>query len=96
MLRTLQTRRSSLSTGRPPRTKLLAIVAALAMLVPIGIGLGNGQGRLLQRRLTVHAEGRGQAARPRSASLWLPATSGGVELAASTPAPVVQLAAIAG
>jgi hypothetical protein len=42
MLRTLQTRRSSLSTGRPPRTKLLAIVAALALLVPIGIGLGNG------------------------------------------------------
>jgi hypothetical protein len=42
MLRTLQTRRSSLSTGRPRRTKLLAIVAALALLVPIGIGLGNG------------------------------------------------------
>jgi len=42
MLRSLQAQRSSLSTGRPPRTKLLAIVAALALLVPIGIGLGNG------------------------------------------------------
>src|SRR6476659_8875021 len=42
MLRTLQTRRSGLSTGRSPRMKLLAIVAALALLVPIGIGLGNG------------------------------------------------------
>ena len=41
MLRMLQTRRSGLRTGRSPRMKLLAIVAALALLVPIGIGLGG-------------------------------------------------------
>jgi Protein of unknown function (DUF4230) len=41
MLRTLQTVRSGPRTGRPRRTKLLAMVAALALLVPIGIGLGN-------------------------------------------------------
>jgi hypothetical protein len=41
MLRTLQRIRSGPSTGRSPRTKLLAIVAALALLVPIGIGLGS-------------------------------------------------------
>ena len=41
MLRTLQRIRSGPSTGRSPRTKLLAIVATLALLVPIGIGLGS-------------------------------------------------------
>ncbi len=41
MLRTLQRIRSGPSTGRSPRTKLLAIVAALALLLPIGIGLGS-------------------------------------------------------
>jgi hypothetical protein len=46
-------------------------------------GLGAGYGRLRQRRLTVRASGRGQAARPRSASLWLPAADGGVELEAT-------------
>ncbi len=46
-----------------------------------GIGTGStaGQGRLQQRRLTVRAEGRGQAARPRTATVWLPAVGGGIE-----------------
>ena len=55
-------------------------------------GLGAGYGRLRHRRLTVQAEGRGQAARPRSATLLLPAADGGVELAAS----VMQFPAVAG
>ena len=46
-------------------------------------GLGAGYGRLRQRRLTVRASGRGQAARPRSASVLLPAADGGVELEAA-------------
>jgi len=41
-------------------------------------GIGAGYGRLRQRRITVTAEGRGQAARPRSAQLWLPMAGGGV------------------
>jgi hypothetical protein len=40
-------------------------------------GIGEGYGRLRQRRVTVNVEGRGQAARPRSAQLWLPAAGGG-------------------
>ena len=52
----------------------------------IGTGSDAGQGRLRQRRITVLAEGRGQAARPRSATLWLPAQAGGAEPAA----PVVR------
>jgi hypothetical protein len=54
-------------------------------------GIGDGFGRLRARRVEVTAEGRGAAARPRSAELWLPATGGGVEIA--TPlAPVIELA----
>src|SRR5664279_660832 len=55
------------------------------------VGIGNGTGRLRGRRVDVHAEGRGQAARPRSASLWLPAAGGGVETAEPT-ARVIELA----
>jgi hypothetical protein len=57
-------------------------------------GLGSGHGRLKRRLITVSAEGRGQAARPRTASLWLPAANGGVELAATT-ATVQQLPRLA-
>jgi hypothetical protein len=53
-------------------------------------GLGAGYGRLRQRRLTVRASGRGQAARPRSASVLLPAAAGGVEL---EPAPILSFPA---
>ena len=54
-------------------------------------GIGPGTGRLRARQVDVSAEGRGHAARPRSATLWLPAAGGGV---ATVPAvaPVVQLA----
>jgi hypothetical protein len=48
-------------------------------------GIGNGYGRLRRRQVTVVAEGRGQAARPRSTTLWLPAATGGVEPLADQP-----------
>jgi hypothetical protein len=54
-------------------------------------GIGAGTGRLRARRVDVTAGGRGQAARTRSTSLWLPADGGGIEEA--TPlAPVIDLA----
>jgi hypothetical protein len=52
-------------------------------------GIGTGSGRLRARRVEVTASGRGQAARPRSAQLWLPAPAGGV---AAPLAPVIDLA----
>jgi hypothetical protein len=54
-------------------------------------GIGTGTGRLRARQVDITAEGRGQAARPRSATLWLPAAGGGV---GSVPAlaAVVKLA----
>jgi hypothetical protein len=54
-------------------------------------GIGEGTGRLRARRLVVHADGRGQAARPRSTTLWLPADGGGV-CTAEQLAPVIELA----
>lgn len=54
-------------------------------------GIGEGTGRLRARRLVVHADGRGPAARPRSSSLWLPADGGGIR-AAEDLAPVIELA----
>lgn len=42
------------------------------------VGLGQGWGHLRGRRVEVVAEGRGAAARPRRAELWLPAPGGGV------------------
>lgn len=41
-------------------------------------GLGAGNGHLAARRVTISAEGRRQAARPRSIQVWLPAPVGGV------------------
>lgn len=56
-------------------------------------GLDAGTGRLRARRVDVTANGRGQAARPRSASLWLPADGGGIDLVTEAPlAPVIDLA----
>jgi hypothetical protein len=63
-------------------------------------GIGAGTGRLRARRVEVCAEGRGSAARARSASLWLPAAGGGVEAAdrvdtgrpSAALAPVIDLA----
>lgn len=40
-------------------------------------GLGQGRGRLRRRLLTVAARGRGAAARPREATVWLPTPVGG-------------------
>jgi hypothetical protein len=54
-------------------------------------GIGEGTGRLRARRLVVHADGRGQAARPRSSSLWLPADGGGIRVAEDL-ARVIELA----
>ncbi len=54
-------------------------------------GLGDGTGRLRARQLEVLASGRGQSARPCSASLWLPADGGGA-VAATPLAPVIELA----
>ncbi|MDT4997302.1 MAG: hypothetical protein QOD45_1370 [Pseudonocardiales bacterium] len=61
-------------------------------------GLGSagtgGSGRLRARRVTVTAEGRGTAARPRSVQLWLPRADGSVAVAEDDRplAPVVDLA----
>ena len=41
-------------------------------------GVGQGAGPLRARRMEVLAEGRGAAARPRRARLWLPTPEGGV------------------
>jgi hypothetical protein len=49
-------------------------------------GIGSGYGRLRARQVTVVAEGRGQAARRRTATLWLPTPSGGVEPCDTAPA----------
>lgn len=61
-------------------------------------GIGDGFGRLRARRLTVTAQGRGRAARPRSAALWLPAAGGGASQASgvSAPATVVPLSRAGG
>ncbi len=62
-------------------------------------GIGQGYGRLRRRRLRVEATGRGAHARPRSATLWLPAAGGGVaavEQPVLTPvAPLAPLAPVA-
>ena len=53
-------------------------------------GPADGTGRLRARRVEVSAGGRGPAARPRTARLWLPADGGGVDPVLETPlAPVV-------
>ncbi len=55
-------------------------------------GIENGHGRLRTRRLQVQAEGRGVAARPRSADLWLPSEAGGAE-ASPAGATIIALSA---
>jgi hypothetical protein len=62
-------------------------------------GIGEGYGRLRRRQVTVTADGRGQAARPRSTQLWLPAATGGIdstETVASMPSvpAVVSVASV--
>ncbi|MFJ2191555.1 hypothetical protein ACIOJE_27100 [Kitasatospora sp. NPDC087861] len=48
------------------------------------IGLGDGWGQLDGRRVEVRASGRGSAARPRRAELWLPDGAGGVSPATAS------------
>lgn len=48
-------------------------------------GIGLGYGRLRQRQITVTAIGRGSAARGRTARLWLPTATGGVEPVMTQP-----------
>src|SRR3954467_9730570 len=55
------------------------------------VGIGEGTGRLRARQVEVSAGGRGPAARPRIATLWLPADGGGLAEAAPL-APVIDLA----
>ena len=52
-------------------------------------GLGPGHGHLRARRVEVQATGRGAAARPRSAVLWLPGPTGRVEAAGSVTQPAL-------
>ncbi len=54
-------------------------------------GIGAGSGRLRARQVEVAVGGRGTAARPRTASLWLPAEGGGITETAPL-APVIDLA----
>lgn len=51
------------------------------------VGLGRGWGRLRARRVEVAVGGRGSAALPRRAALWLPHPDGGVAPAEPTGAP---------
>lgn len=51
-------------------------------------GLDDGHGHLRARKLRVTRAGRGEAAQPRRADLWLPATDGGVEQATAPVEPI--------
>jgi hypothetical protein len=64
-----------------------AVDVRLAVVASTWEGIGDGHGRLLARRVEVEATGRGAAARPRRATLWLPAPGGGAEAfsGAATP-----------
>src|SRR6266567_2542780 len=65
----------------PGDVRRLAARARTRDTVLVPFLTGEGYGRLRQRRVTVNVEGRGQAARPRSAQLWLPAAGGGIDSA---------------
>jgi hypothetical protein len=56
-------------------------------------GIGSGHGRLQQRRLLLHANGRGAAARPRSSTVWLP-DRGGATGPAESPVSAISTARI--
>ena len=59
-------------------------------------GIGTGTGRLTARKVEVRAEGRGANARPRAATLWLPARGGGAQLADDRPVATVSALPVAG
>lgn len=52
-------------------------------------GLGAGWGHLRGRRVTVEAAGRGAAARPRRAGLWLPGADGSIAAVEPAAEPVL-------
>jgi hypothetical protein len=55
-------------------------------------GIGDGHGRLARRRVQVSVEGRGQAARAREVTLWLPGDRGAVQPCDDAVASVVEIA----
>ncbi len=63
----------------------------LTVEAPAWHGLGQGHGYLRARLVSVRADGRGSAARPRRCDVWLPAAGGGIsetepdELTETTP-----------
>ncbi|UPT40195.1 hypothetical protein [Streptomyces sp. WAC00303] len=60
-------------------------------VAPVGwAGVGRGHGLLRGRRVTVTAGGRGAAAAPRSAELWLPGPDGLVGRVERGPAEAVR------
>jgi hypothetical protein len=58
------------------------------------VGIGEGYGRLSRRQLTVSVDGRGQSARSRSTTLWLPDSRGGAAADVESIAPVVELSGV--
>jgi hypothetical protein len=83
-------------TGDAPHAGWPAADVRLHAACGIWAGIGPGTGRLRARRVEVSAGGKGPAARPRSATLWLPADGGGISgvTAVEEPvlAPVIDLA----
>ncbi|GAA1603540.1 hypothetical protein [Catellatospora bangladeshensis] len=70
------------------------------VLTPVAgawLGLGRGHGRLRCRELSITARGKGAAARPRRVTMWLPAVSGPLGVAAaSAPLGVAAVSGPAG
>jgi hypothetical protein len=62
-----------------------AVDVRLGVVAASWEGVGDGHGRLLARRVEVVVTGRGAAARPRRAALWLPASGGDVAPARTPP-----------
>jgi hypothetical protein len=66
--------------GWPERADLrLAVTSARV------VGLGEGHGHMGGQQVEVRVEGRGQSARPRVATLWLPGSRGQVAVVAGAP-----------
>ena len=58
------------------------------------VGIGEGYGRLSRRQVRVVVDGRGQSARSRSTTMWLPDSRGGVASDVEPIAPVVELSEV--
>ncbi|HMK13166.1 MAG TPA: hypothetical protein VK461_16370, partial [Acidimicrobiales bacterium] len=70
-------------------TSALSVDVRCAVTESSWWGVEHGAGHLRSRRVTVTTSGRGSAARPRTASLWLPGPDGVIttcdEVAEVTP-----------